>query len=295
MDLRVGSRALFGVVLSLTIGTAAAGCSTAVEGEDADAIDSEISVGEVIQKGTVLRVTASALNVRERGTTQARILTQVRRDQRVTCAVTSGETGWVNITTANGVEGWVHGKYVVRVQGESTQDPTGGDEPAPAASGGTCSPSRAASAVGRYQKALHDTLAYAEGTRGHSRDGYDVMFSFKLMSSCGNHPNQCIRYGSSCSTAAGRYQFLKKTWDGVANARGFSTFEPENQERGAAYLIANVRRVTVPTDRAMSATEFSNAMSKLSYEWASLPPGRYGQPNKSASQMRSMYCSIAGC
>jgi len=45
----------------------------------------------------------------------------------------------------------------------------------------------------------------------------------------------------------------------------------------------------------MTATEFSNAMSKLSYEWASLPPGRYGQPNKSMTQMRSTYCAAAGC
>jgi len=56
-----------------------------------------------------------------------------------------------------------------------------------------------------------------------------------------------------------------------------------------------VRKVTVPQTRAMTATEFSNAMSKLSYEWASLPPGRYGQPTKTLSQMRSMYCGLTGC
>ena len=71
--------------------------------------------------------------------------------------------------------------------------------------------------------------------------------------------------------------------------------EPENQERGAAYLISTTRRVNVPQDRAMTAAEFSNAMSKLSYEWASLPPGRYGQPSKSSSQMRTFYCNLAGC
>ncbi len=45
----------------------------------------------------------------------------------------------------------------------------------------------------------------------------------------------------------------------------------------------------------MTASEFSNAMSRLSYEWASLPPGRYGQPVKTQSQMRNDYCSNAGC
>src|SRR5687768_15846285 len=57
--------------------------------------------------------------------------------------------------------------------------------------GGTCDPSRAINAVNGFQKALHDSIAYAEGTRGHSKDGYNVMFSFKLFSSCKVHPNQC--------------------------------------------------------------------------------------------------------
>jgi muramidase (phage lysozyme) len=121
------------------------------------------------------------------------------------------------------------------------------------------------------------------------------MFSFRLMSGCSRHPDRCITFGGRCSTAAGRYQFLTATWNSVKRARNLASFEPENQERGAAYLISTTRRVSVPQTRPMTASEFSNAMSKLSYEWASLPPGRYGQPSKTASQMRSTYCSIVGC
>jgi muramidase (phage lysozyme) len=149
--------------------------------------------------------------------------------------------------------------------------------------------------VSRYQKGLHDAIAVAEGTRGYSQDGYNVMFSFRLFSSCRVHPNTCIAFGSTCSTAAGRYQFLTTTWNSVKSARGLSSFEPENQERGAAYLISSTRRVTVPQDRPMTAAEFSNAMSKLSWEWASLPPGRYGQPNRTLTQMRTTYCGFVGC
>lgn len=242
-----------------------------------------LGVNEIVNAGEVLRVTASSLNLRASGSTSAAILDVLADGERVTCAATSGETGWVKVTNSGGVTGWVYGRYVVR---EATTPPP---------SGTTCAPSRAAGVVSRYQKALHDAIAFAEGTRGYSKDGYDVMFSFRTFSSCQVHPNRCIAFGSSCSTAAGRYQFLTTTWNSVKSARSLASFEPENQERGAAYLISNTRRVTVPQDRPMTAAEFSNAMSKLSYEWASLPPGRYGQPNKTMTQMRTTYCSYAGC
>ncbi len=165
-----------------------------------------------------------------------------------------------------------------------------------AISGTTCSPERAEGAVHRYQKALHDSIAYAEGTEGRGKDGYNVGFAYRMFSSCARHPNMRTCSGSLCSTAAGRYQFLKRTWDSTARAIGSSSFEPDNQEKGAQYLITKVRRVTIPSTRALSATEFSNAMKKLSWEWASLPPGRYGQPNRTQAAMRTDYCrNLGGC
>ncbi len=163
--------------------------------------------------------------------------------------------------------------------------------------GATCAASRGAGVVSRYNKALHDTIAFAEGTEGDgAKDGYNVMFTHRQFASCARHPNIRNCDGGLCSTAAGRYQFLKTTWDVVARGTGASNFEPENQERGATYLVTTVRRVNLPAGRAMSASEFSNAMSKLSYEWASLPPGRYGQPKKPLSTMRSNYCAnLGGC
>ncbi|MCW5837086.1 MAG: glycoside hydrolase family 104 protein [Labilithrix sp.] len=182
-----------------------------------------------------------------------------------------------------------------------TSDPAddGADEAAEAsesALGATCAASRGAGVVTRHRKALHDSLAFAEGTEGRGKDGYNVAFTHRQFGSCARHPNMNICAGRLCSTAAGRYQFLKRTWDSVARGIGARNFEPENQEKGANYLISTVRRVNVPANRAMTASEFSNAMSKLSYEWASLPPGRYGQPNKTQAQMRSDYCrNLGGC
>ncbi|MCA9591009.1 MAG: glycoside hydrolase family 104 protein [Myxococcales bacterium] len=154
----------------------------------------------------------------------------------------------------------------------------------------SCSPQRAAGAAGRYPKALLDTIATAEGTRGRGEDGYNVIFTYKYFSSCTQHPRRVMCSGGLCSDASGRYQFLSTTWSRL----GLPSFNPENQERGALKLVSQ-RGVSVPPSRAMSATEFSNAMDRISYEWASLPPGRYGQPSYSLSAMRSRYCGFAGC
>lgn len=261
-----------------------------LEDESVEDLDAELS--GTVAAGSTLKVTASALNLRSGPSTGTSILTVLAKDDLVTVVTASGGNGWVNVKSANGKVGWVSMTYVVlhapppADPGPGTPDPGSFD---------TCDPERAEGVVGFYQKALHDSIAFAEGTRNHSNDGYDVMFSFKIMTSCGSHPNKCISFGSSCSTAAGRYQFLTGTWNSVKSAQSLTSFEPENQERGGAYLVKTVRKVTVPQDRPMTASEFSNAMNKLSWEWASLPPGRYGQPTKTLSQMRTMYCSLAGC
>jgi len=156
--------------------------------------------------------------------------------------------------------------------------------------GESCAPSRAVGVVSKKRKAFLDTIAYAEGTRNAGgADGYNVLYSFKLVSDCTSHPNKNICAGNYCSTAAGRYQFLTRTWRGL----GLPTFKPENQERGAMKLLT-ARGITLPESRTMTATEFKTAMDKASYEWASLPPGRYGQPQRSLSSLRTVYCNAAG-
>ena len=159
------------------------------------------------------------------------------------------------------------------------------------AGGSSCSPSLAAGAISAKERALLDTIAWAEGTRGRGSDGYNVIVGYKYAQECSRHPNRLIRLSSTLSsTAAGRYQFLTRTWKSLA----LPTFQPGNQDRGGLKLVVR-RGVKVPVDRAMTATELANALSKLSYEWASLPPNRYGQGNRSPSQVRAEYCKNARC
>jgi len=155
--------------------------------------------------------------------------------------------------------------------------------------GASCDPANAQGIATRLPRALLDTIAHAEGTRGRGKDGYNVTFAYRYIDSCEVHPNMKVCSGEYCSTAAGRYQFLNKTFAGLK----LPNFWPESQERGALELIRR-RGVSVP-DAPMTATQFANAMDKLSYEWASLPPGRYGQSHFTMDQVRAEYCELARC
>lgn len=155
----------------------------------------------------------------------------------------------------------------------------------------SCAPSGAIGAVPAKHKAMLDTIAFTEGTAGScGEDGYNTGFAYHCFASCTSHPNIVWSAGSYHSSAAGRYQFLNTTWAGLQ----LPDFTPKNQDLGAMKLVVR-RRVTLPVDRALTATEFSNAMKKLSYEWASLPFSPYGQPTKTLAKTRAKYCSFAGC
>jgi len=157
--------------------------------------------------------------------------------------------------------------------------------------GSSCSSSLASGAVASKHRAMLNTIAYTEGTAGScGNDGYSTGYGYNCFSSCARHPNRVWHGGGWSSTAAGRYQFLNRTW----NTLGLGNFGPRNQDVGAMSLISR-RGVTLPTSRALSATEFSNAMRKLSLEWASLPFSPYGQPTVPLSRARAKYCGFAGC
>lgn len=135
-------------------------------------------------------------------------------------------------------------------------------------------------------KAFLATIRYAEGTSGPN--GYRTMFTGKQFSSFKDHPRQlqCALYAGKrlCSDAAGAYQFLSTTWDGL----GLPDFTPASQDRGAIELLR--RAGVLPL---VKAGKFEEAIYKASPIWASLPNryGRsvYGQPVKSINGLRQIY------
>lgn len=91
------------------------------------------------------------------------------------------------------------------------------------------------------------------------------------------------------SSAAGAYQFLTRTWDSLVKEYGFEDFSPSNQDEAAVALIVG-RGVL---DELITG-DLDAVLEKCSYEWASLPPGRYGQPTINEEKALTVYLKWGG-
>lgn len=127
------------------------------------------------------------------------------------------------------------------------------------------------------------------GESGQTADAYRTMFGGSMFDSFDAHPNIVHTAGSLKSTAAGAYQFLKRTWDEVAEALGLPDFSPLMQDTAAVYLI---RRRGALAD--VLAGNIKAAISKCGKEWASLPGSPYGQPTRTLEQALATYKAYGG-
>lgn len=128
-----------------------------------------------------------------------------------------------------------------------------------------------------------NTIALSEGTVGKEgmpsdMNGYNVGFSGTTIADLSQHPGRSqarsfkTRQGrTSSSSAAGRYQFMPSTWNGVAKKLGLSDFGPESQDLGALALIDEKKALD-----DIIAGDFGSAAAKLGGTWTSLPTGGAG-------------------
>lgn len=122
-----------------------------------------------------------------------------------------------------------------------------------------------------------DFIAQAEGVK----HGYNTMFGNERFGNLGAHPNVKKSFKqtdgtTNFTTAAGRYQFLKGTWDNLANQYGFKDFSPRAQDLGAIALISGRGAL----DDVLNGN-WQGAIGKLGQEWASLPSSKYKQGKRS--------------
>lgn len=123
-----------------------------------------------------------------------------------------------------------------------------------------------------------DLISYTEGTQGN---GYHTAFGGGRLSSLNDHPRYLKSFRqtdgkSNKTSAAGRYQFVSKTWDGVARQYGLRDFSPQNQDLGAVALL--FQRGAIP---ALLKGDYQTAIRKTGDEWASLPSSNYKQNKRS--------------
>jgi hypothetical protein len=114
-----------------------------------------------------------------------------------------------------------------------------------------------------------------------------------MFDSFADHPRKAITrtLGGKpiTSTAAGRYQFLSRTWDECKKALSLPDFSPESQDRAAVFLIK--RRGAL---QDVEAGRIEAAIRKCNREWASLPGSPYGQPTKTLAECLAVYHRAGG-
>lgn len=119
--------------------------------------------------------------------------------------------------------------------------------------------------------ALLNTIAGVESP------GYNVMYTGRRFSSYAQHPNVRIPIRSGVnqgkySTAAGRYQFIKSTWDEAAKALGLTDFSPANQDKAAWWLAQRDYRARTGRDLGedLRAGNYSMVRKNLAATWEGL-------------------------
>ncbi|RKQ97132.1 muramidase (phage lysozyme) [Kushneria sinocarnis] len=142
--------------------------------------------------------------------------------------------------------------------------------------------------------AFLDMLAVSElgkGLTSSSDAGYNILVGGSTFTGYTEHPDRLINLPNLGikSSAAGRYQFLKKTWDWARDSEGLSSFAPRNQDRAALFLI-DYRGGT----EAIRYGDIRLALEKCRKEWASLPGAGYGQNEHSVDHLISAYLEAGG-
>ena len=153
---------------------------------------------------------------------------------------------------------------------------------------------RESAAGGKNVVAFLDMLAWSEGTdNGRQRTnnrGYDVLVGGEVLRDLAKHPAKLVRLSPAlASTAAGRYQFLARTWRVLQARLRLPDFGPLSQDKACIELIRGRKALD-----AVKAGQFDRAVALCAKEWASLPGAGYGQHEQRFEALRQAYRKAGG-
>lgn len=134
-----------------------------------------------------------------------------------------------------------------------------------------------------YVRKMLDTISGAEGS-----PRYDTAFGGGTIPGLEVHPGTRHEFTQTdgkknVTTAAGRYQFIKPTWEEAQKKLGLPDFGPESQDMAAVYLLQ--KNGALP---AVLAGDFDTAIQRSGKTWASLPSSPYAQPKRSEGFIKNL-------
>lgn len=148
-------------------------------------------------------------------------------------------------------------------------------------------------------KAFLDMIAHSEigsALLASSDDGYDVIVGSTanrpiLFSSYSDHPRRTIDLNNGLkSTAAGRYQILKRYFDFYKSMLKLKDFGKASQDAIAIQMIKECKAI-----QDIEAGRFAVAVVKCKSRWASLPGAGYkGQHENEISDLLAAYIKAGG-
>lgn len=144
-------------------------------------------------------------------------------------------------------------------------------------------------------------VSHSEGT-DLAPDPYRCCYGFKhTISSYANHPavtgewigesiaNLGPQYAHSISTAAGRYQINRLTWQSIQAVLRLPDFTPGCQDEAAIFLIRRAGALVL-----VNSGQVADAINLCHGIWASLPGSTSGQPQASLANLITAYTTAGG-
>jgi muramidase (phage lysozyme) len=152
--------------------------------------------------------------------------------------------------------------------------------------------------MNRNVKAFLDMIANSEigpALLAVSDNGYNVVVGSTprnptLFTSYARHPALLVDLGNGLkSTAAGRYQLLKRYYDAYKASLYLPDFSPASQD---AIAIQQIKECKALDDIVNG--DFAKAVAKCSHIWASLPGAGYGQHENQLAALQQAYMKFGG-
>jgi len=158
--------------------------------------------------------------------------------------------------------------------------------------------------VNKYEKLLDNPMARRalDIIATSENADYNTTFGGATFDDFSRHPNIKRKFKqkdgtTNTSGAAGRYQFLKGTWDGLQKELGLKDFSPRNQDIGALALLDQARGSGGKSALELALEgNYQGMVEKAGNIWASFPsaPAKYSQPKHGWNKMNKIIASATG-